>query len=131
MTLQPPPRRPVRRAALLALAGLLLTALLNACGTTGSALPDGPAPDEVAMADVWTSLRADLLDGRSRAVEARARELAAMQEARCRQLRTDLLATSGDRPSALDTSALARCEDDLREYRTLARLSDERWGRGR
>jgi hypothetical protein len=124
------PRRPTRSALVAALFALLAVTAA-ACASTSAAVPDGPAPADVAMADLWTSLRADLMDGRSQAVEARARELAALQEVRCQKLRADLLASSADRPSALDTSALARCEDDLREYRTLARLSDRGWGMGR
>lgn len=127
MAHQPAPFRFAHVATLLA----LLATLGAGCATTTGAAPDGPAPDDVAIADLWQSLRADLIDGRSHAVEARARELATLQEERCRELRTDLLAVSGERPSALDTSALARCEDDLREYRTLARLSDRSWGVGR
>lgn len=115
-----------RRIARTITAGLLsLTIALGsaACAST-SAATAGPGPDDVTIAELWRSLQSDVMDGRSHSAEARARELLALQELRCRQLRGDLLEDGGGTASAVDTSALARCEDDLQEYRTLARLSD-------
>lgn len=116
--------RGIRRFGVAALLTLIVAVGAASCASTSSAVPSGPAPDEVSVAALWQSLQADLMDGRSHSAEKRARDLLVLQEARCRQLRSELVASDGDTSSALDTSRLARCEDDLREYRTLARLSD-------
>ena len=112
------------RPALLAVSLLLP---LSACGAGAGAGPTpstAEVPDGAEIDGLWAEIRADLAAGRDHEVEARTRRLAELQEDRCRHLRDVLQRTPPSERTADDTSPLARCEVQLRQYRAFARLSD-------
>ncbi len=95
---------------------------LAACAPgSGGPTSAGPAPDDITTADMWSRLSTDLRDGRSQSVEARARALAEHLAKRCQRLRSEV-ARGAESSSAIDTGQLARCEEDLRQYRLLGQL---------
>ena len=105
---------------------LIAAATLSACAAGNSTTAGhGLEADDVSIADMWSSVTADVLAGRSHSAESRARELADIQARRCQELRTELL-LDDDSSSAIDTGNLARCEEELRQYRILARMSPRR-----
>lgn len=110
-----------RHSVALAFVGALL---LAACAGPAAEQRASTVSDEMLIAELWSSIRTDLMHGRTEIVETRARRLASLQAERCRQLRSALLDDPERGIDASQTTNLARCEKDLRQYSQLANLSD-------
>ncbi len=116
--------RPFMTAVLTA-AVLTLALTLASCATRQSTAARSPEarPQDMTIDELWSSIRADLIRGNDGTLDARASRLAVLQADRCQRLRATLSAEGTESPNA-DMTELARCEAALREYRTIARISD-------